>query len=180
MIPRSISILLLSASIHAVQAEIPNALQAPDGSITSSAEAWKQTVRPATLQKFRQEIYGTRPIGKPADFAAKVLREDPKALDGAATLREIEITYSGPNGKGAIHPLVITPNAATKPVPAFLLIHFRKPDPLDPKSANGDWTGSITWISRIRSGGKKKCRVISESVEESLRSGKRNILTNDQ
>ncbi len=139
MILRSISIFLVSALIHSVQAEIPNVLQAADGSIVSTAEAFMQSVRPATLQNFRQEIYGTRPVGKPADFAAKVLREDPKALDGAATLREIEITYSGPNGKGSIHPLVITPNAAAKPVPAFLLIHFRKPDPLDPKSANGDW-----------------------------------------
>jgi hypothetical protein len=42
-----------------------------------------------------------RPVGKPADFQAKVTREAPQALDGTATLKEIEITFSGPNGVSA-------------------------------------------------------------------------------
>jgi len=117
----------------------PNPLATCDGSEVTTAEAWREKVRPQTLRTFREQVYGVRPVGKPADFAAKVTREDPQALDGTATLKAVEITYSGPGGKGAIHPVIITPNAAKKPVPAFLLLNFNPPDPLLPKNRSGAW-----------------------------------------
>ena len=119
--------------------ELPDPLAAKDGTVVATAEAWREKVRPETLQCFREQVYGVRPVGKPADFAAKVTREDPRALDGAATLKEVEITFSGPGGKGAIHPVLVTPNSAKSPVPAFLLLSFNPPDPLLPKNQNGAW-----------------------------------------
>ncbi|RYD19561.1 MAG: acetylxylan esterase [Verrucomicrobiaceae bacterium] len=119
--------------------EIPDPLTPADGKVAANAQDWREHVRPGTLQMFRENVYGKRPVAKPDDFAAKVTRLDAKALDGAATLREIEITYSGPGGKGRIRPVVLTPNAADKPVPAFLLINFRKPDPDEPRNRGGEW-----------------------------------------
>lgn len=120
-------------------AEFPDPLAADDGTVAKTAQDWREHVRPGTLQMFREHIYGKRPVAKPDDFAAKVIREDPKALDGAATLREIEITYSGPGGKGRIRPVVLTPNSTDQPSPAFLLISFRKPDPDDARNRGGEW-----------------------------------------
>ena len=119
--------------------DLPDPLAAADGTRVTTAEAWRDQVRPRTLQRFREQVYGVRPVGKPADFATKVLREDVRALDGTATLREIEITYSGPGGKGRIRPVVITPNAAKQPVAAFLLLNFRAPDPLLTQNLKGEW-----------------------------------------
>jgi hypothetical protein len=129
--------LLLARPLAA--ADLPDSLATADGSVVTTAEAWRNQVRPQTLRIFREQVYGVRPVGKPADFAAKVTRVDPQALDGMATLKAIEITYSGPHGIGRIHPVVITPNAAKKPAPAFLLINFNPPDPLLPKNQNGAW-----------------------------------------
>lgn len=140
MNPRSLALLfpLLIAS-PLTAAELPDPLAAADGKVAASAQDWREHVRPGTLQMFREHIYGKRPVAKPDDFAAKVVRTDAKALDGTATLREIEITYSGPGGKGRIRPVVLTPNATDKPVPAFLLINFRKPDPEEPRNRGGEW-----------------------------------------
>jgi len=132
--------LLLTLSAGAFAAtDLPDPLAANDGTVVTTAEAWRNMVRPQTLRIFREQVYGVRPVGKPADFAAKVTREDLRALDGTATLKEIEITFSGPGGKGTIHPVVITPNAAKKPAPAFLLLNFNPSDPLLPKNQSGAW-----------------------------------------
>jgi len=123
--------LLLSAVLHA---EPPDPLAGPDGKPVKDAATWRKQVRPETLRKFRESVYGIRPVDRPEYFATRVVREDPKALEGAATLREIEITFSGPNGQGRIRPVILTPNSTEKPVGLFLLIGFVDPDPTDPKS----------------------------------------------
>lgn len=129
--------LLLAGSLCA--AEIPNPLASADGQVVTTAQAWQEKVRPQTLQLFREQEYGVRPVGKPAEFQAKVTREDPRALDGLATLKEIEITYAGPNGSGKIHPVLLIPNAVKAPAPTFLLFGFSKPDPLAESNIRGAW-----------------------------------------
>ncbi len=119
--------------------DLPNPLAREDGTVMTTPEAWREQVRPRTLQIFREQVYGVRPVGKPADYAVKVLREDPLALDGAATLREIEITFSGPGGKGHFRPVLITPNAAKGPIAAFLLLSFGPADPLADRNVKGAW-----------------------------------------
>ena len=79
--------LLLAPSLHAAEIKIPDPLAAPDGQVATTPDAWMANVRPPTLQNFREQIYGVRPVEKPADFQAKVIREDPQALDGTATLK---------------------------------------------------------------------------------------------
>jgi len=131
--------LLFLAPLHAAETVFPNPLATADGTIVTTPEAWTAQVRPQTLRYFREQVYGVRPVEKPADFQAKVIREDPQALDGAATLKEIEITYSGTGGSGKFHPLLLIPNSAKSPAPTFLLFSFGKPDAAIEKEKFGAW-----------------------------------------
>src|SRR5690606_3224487 len=88
---------------------------------------------------FRQHIYGRTPIGKPADLTSRVVREDSKALDGKATVKELSITFSGPGGDGELRPVVVLPNDAKGPVPAFLLICNRSSEVLVLENDNEFW-----------------------------------------
>ncbi|MEO5915681.1 MAG: acetylxylan esterase [Luteolibacter sp.] len=117
----------------------PNPLAAPDGTLASSPNSWTEHVRHGTLLNFRQEVYGERPVAKPDDFKAVVVREDTKALDGVATMKEIEISYSGPGGKGKFPAVLFVPNSAKGPVPAFLLLNFIAADPALPGNVKGLW-----------------------------------------
>jgi hypothetical protein len=129
--------LLLAGSLTA--AGLPNPLATATGQEVTTAAAWQEKVRPQTLQQFREQVYGVRPVEKPAEFHAKVVREDAQALAGTATLKEIEITFTGPNGPGKIHPVLLIPNTAKPPVPTFLLFGFTKPDPLAESNISGGW-----------------------------------------
>lgn len=117
-------------------AQLPDPLAKPDGTRISTKEEWEQTLRPATLRTFRENVYGITPIGKPANFKSPLLSEDKNALGGKATAKRIQITFETPKGPRHIHPIVILPNSADKPVPAFLLINNRNPDLLDPANEN--------------------------------------------
>ena len=92
---------LLASTLYAL--DLPNPLAGADGQVATTPDAWQKSVRPQTLQIFREQVYGVRPVAKPANFQAKVLREDPQALEGLATLKEIEITFTGPNEIGRAH-----------------------------------------------------------------------------
>lgn len=128
---------LLASSLCAL--ELPNPLAGADGQVATTPDGWLKSVRPQTLQIFREQVYGVRPVAKPAGFQAKVLREDPQALDGLATLKEIEISFTGPNGSAKIHPVLLIPNAAKAPAATFLLFGFVKPDPLEKTNVSGGW-----------------------------------------
>ncbi len=102
-------------------ASLPDALTAMDGKQVSTREAWKEKRVPELRALFQHYEYGAMPA--PAKVAAKVLREDTTALGGKATLREIELTLSQPEG-GVIHLLLVTPNEGKKPAPVFLGLNF--------------------------------------------------------
>ncbi|RYD36647.1 MAG: acetylxylan esterase, partial [Verrucomicrobiaceae bacterium] len=125
--------LLLSA---ACSAELPDPLKQADGTKITTKEQWEKSLRAETLQKFRENIYGVTPVGKPEGFKAVVTREIPDALDGAATVKFVEISFNTPKGARKIRPVVVLPNKAEKPAAAFLLINNRKPDLLDPDNPN--------------------------------------------
>lgn len=133
MRPLLISLLLSAACF----AELPDPLKQADGTKITTKEQWEQSLRAETLQKFRENIYGVTPVGKPEGFKAVVTKEVPDALDGAATVKFIEISFNTPKGERKIRPVVVLPNKAEKPTAAFLLINNRKPDLLDPDNPNG-------------------------------------------
>ena len=53
-------------------------------------------------------------------------------MDGAATLKQIDITIAAAGKSLTIHLALFVPNKAAKPVPTFLLICNRGPENIDP------------------------------------------------
>ncbi len=110
---------------------LPDPLTTRSGRKVTSAEEWKKTRRPEILELFRTHVYGRVPAARyRKDF--KVVREDPQAMEGTATLKQVEITVSAGGKSLAIRLVLFVPNKAPKPVPAFLLICNRDARNIDP------------------------------------------------
>jgi hypothetical protein len=110
---------------------LPDLLTAADGRKITSADDWKTIRRPEVLELFRKHVYGRVPATA-YQKGFRVVNEDAKAMDGAATLRQVEITISAAEKSLTIRLTVFVPNRAPKPVPAFLLICNRGPENVDP------------------------------------------------
>jgi len=95
--------------------------------------------REAILQLFRDTVYGRSP-GRPEHVAFSVVEENPRAMDGAATLRRVSIVSLH---EGRSHPFELTlflPNRPN-PAPVFLFINNRQAALTDPSRAekSGFW-----------------------------------------
>jgi hypothetical protein len=110
---------------------LPDLLTSASGKKVATAEAWKQARRPEILELFRKHVYGRVPA-TPYEKSFQIVNEDPKAMDGAATLRQVDITIAVGGKSLVIHLVLFVPNQAPKPVPAFLLICNREPENIDP------------------------------------------------
>src|SRR5687768_11456191 len=75
----------------------------------ATAEQWKNR-RAEILELFREHVYG-RSFGLPQEFRFKVIEENPKAMDGAATLKRVAV-MSAHNGRELVFELTMfLPNA---------------------------------------------------------------------
>lgn len=110
---------------------LPDLLVAADGHKITTAEDWQKTRRPEILELFRQYVYGRVPA-TPFRQTFKIVNEDPKAMAGAATLRQVEIAIAANDKSLTIRLTLFVPNRSSKPAPAFLLICNRSPDNIDP------------------------------------------------
>lgn len=127
--------LTFALALSASALELPNVLGSPPA---KSKEDWIKIQRPKTLELFKNHVYGRAPLGKPTTLSFKVIEEDPKAMDGAATLRIIQISYSGSGGESGFKLITFIPNKATKPAPGYLLICNRGPENIDPTRKKKD------------------------------------------
>jgi hypothetical protein len=93
-------------------------------------DEWRKIRRPEVLAFFESQVYGKVPSAK---FQKKisVVKEDKNAMNGAATLKLVDITISANDKSITIHMGLFIPNKVKKPVPAFLLICNRPPDNID-------------------------------------------------
>jgi len=123
--------LILAAVGLAGDLQLPDPLINAEGARVT-AEQWKASHRERTLELFRTQIYGRNPVERPGDLSFKVVKTDPKAMDGMATLKLVEIHYGGPNGEGMFKLSLFVPNKMAKPAPAFLLICNRGYENIDP------------------------------------------------
>ena len=108
--------------------ELPELLVAANGEVIDSTQAWQSLRRPELLELFRQNIYGRNPVDKPQDLNFELKEVNESAMSGKATLKLVEICYSGPGGKGCIHLTVFIPKKQKRPAPGFLLICNRPRD----------------------------------------------------
>jgi hypothetical protein len=88
--------------------EFPDVLTMRDGTKVTTKKDWEDKRRPELKELFQTHMYGKFPA-RPEKVSAKVLFEDPKALGGKGTLREVELTF-GPPEWPKIYLLVAVPN----------------------------------------------------------------------
>jgi hypothetical protein len=102
---------------------LPDPLVLADGTRVTDAKTWQQKRRPEVLELFRQHVYGRSP-GRPENLKFVVRSVEPKALDGLATRKEVVVLFAGREDGPKMDLLIYIPNAAQKPVPAFLGLNF--------------------------------------------------------
>ena len=101
--------------------EFPDPLTSFAGKRIATREEWFDERRRELRSLFEHYMYGDWP-NIPTNVAGRLVRSDPKALGGKATLRELTVTIA--EGCPPIHLLLVTPNGAKGPVPAFVGMNF--------------------------------------------------------
>jgi hypothetical protein len=110
---------------------LPDILTAEDGRRIATASDWTAIRRPQILELFRQHVYGRVPAAE-YQQGFRIIHQDPHAMDGSATRKQVEITITAGGKSLAIQLALFVPNKVPKPVPTFLLICNRSPDNIDP------------------------------------------------
>ncbi|MBV7331867.1 acetylxylan esterase [Chloroflexi bacterium TSY] len=102
---------------------LPNALISLNGFPIGNASDWQQIRRPEILQIFEEQVYGRTPRG-PIDIDFALRSEDPIALRGIATRKEIECTFTANDYSTSMKLLIYQPNDASEPTSIFLGLNF--------------------------------------------------------
>ncbi len=89
-----------------------------------------QTRRSAILEQFRSHVYGRSP-GRPERVSFQVLEEQPRAMDGAATLKRISILSAHAGREHRFGLTLFLPNARPRAA-VFLLLNNRPASNIDP------------------------------------------------
>ncbi len=110
---------------------LPEVLKTSSGIEITSPRQWVKTRRPEILELFRENVYGRVPSTS-YTRTFKVVNEDKGAMDGAATLKQVDITIASGEKNLVIHLTLFTPNKSGKAAPVFLLIDNRGDKNIDP------------------------------------------------
>ena len=89
---------------------------------TRSVKEWEKKRRPELVKLFEEEMFGSVPE-KPADLHFRVRDNDPAALDGLATRRQVRIFFNAEESEYE-DLLLYIPNSRKGPVPAFMGVNF--------------------------------------------------------
>jgi hypothetical protein len=110
---------------------LPSALIETNGKVVTTADEWMKVRRPELLELFRANVFGRVP-STPYKMDFKVINEDKKAINGTATLKQVDITIRADEKSLVIHLTTFVPNNISGSVPLFLLICNRGFDNIDP------------------------------------------------
>lgn len=110
---------------------LPDLFTTTDGKKITRKSQWEKVRRPEMLELCRENIYGRVP-NTAYQQSYKIVNLDKNAIDGTATLKQVDITISANSKSLVIHLVLFTPNKADKPVPTFLLINNRGLANMDP------------------------------------------------
>lgn len=102
---------------------LPDPLVMENGERVRDARAWQEKRRPELLQLFAEHVYGRTP-GKPGGLHFETVDEDPDALGGAATRKQIAVYFTEGTDGPKMDLLIYLPNGQTGPVPVFLGLNF--------------------------------------------------------
>jgi dienelactone hydrolase len=110
---------------------LPDIFTSVDGKKVTTKQQWDNGRRKEILELFRTNVFGRVPE-TPYQMSFKIIKTDKNALDGAATLKQVDIQIAAQGKELVIHLTLFTPNNAKPPSPAFLLIDNRGPVNTDP------------------------------------------------
>lgn len=112
-------------------ASLPKLLVSGNGENIVTSEQWLQQRRPELLSLFSELVYGMPPVQRPEALRFNVdVKEG--MMNGTCKRKQVSITYEGAGGQGSMRLVLFVPQAAPKPVPAFLLINNRGSEVADP------------------------------------------------
>ena len=106
------------------QYTLPDPLVLANGDKVTDAETWRTKRRPEILQLFRTHMFGRSP-GRPEGMTWEVFDCDKQALGGTATRKQVTVYFTGKKDGPSMDILIYLPNAAAKPVPAFVGLNFQ-------------------------------------------------------
>jgi hypothetical protein len=109
---------------------LPEILEKSDGMSVKTVNEWKHIRRPKIVKMFAELVYGEVPLHFDS-IEFNVVSENPSALDGNATAKEVDIIVTRNGNSLPIRLNLIIPNEAEKPVPVTLLLNHRGPDNMD-------------------------------------------------
>jgi hypothetical protein len=116
--------------VKAFDVVLPAVLSTSNGKTIKKSKDWEELRRPEVLELFTTQVYGRIPE-TPFLQSIKVVKVDPNAMEGKATLKLVDITISANDKTLTIHLGLFVPNSQPKPVPAFLLICNRPKSNID-------------------------------------------------
>lgn len=114
---------------------LPALLTTEHGKNIKSASMWNRLRRPEILELYRTHVFGRVPETR-YQKSFEIVNVDKMAINGRATLKEIDVTITRDDKSLVIHLILFTPNDAKKPVPTFLLINNRGKENIDPTRAS--------------------------------------------
>lgn len=102
---------------------LPDPLIMQGGDTVSSAGQWNELRRAEILKLFEDEMYGRAPKPvRPITFTQKTI--DAHAIGGLASFVDVTIHLLGKVDGPTMNMLLVIPNGAAKPVPAFVGMNF--------------------------------------------------------
>ncbi len=103
---------------------LPDPLLTQAGEKVTTPRQWWSIRRPEILKLFSEQMYGRAPQPpRPIRYRQRVI--DSKALGGKATFLNVTIWLLGEQDGPSMEVLLVIPNAAPRPVPAFVGMNFR-------------------------------------------------------
>jgi hypothetical protein len=113
---------------------LPDVLTCLDGSPVRDARTWVEVRRPEVLRLFQEQMYGRSP-GRPGTMSFHVFDHDARALQGAATRKQVTVDLSSDGSGPQIDLLIYLPNACAAPAPLFVGLNFAGNQTIHPDPA---------------------------------------------
>jgi hypothetical protein len=117
--------------------QLPELLVTKAGKKITTIADWEKIRRPELLKLFEDHVYGQVPHDFD-DIRFKVTNQNNNAMNGKATLKEVDITVTRKQKAVTINLVMFTPNKVRKPVPVFLTINHRGHKTMDVTRQNKD------------------------------------------
>ena len=103
---------------------LPALLTSESGQKIANTKQWEEIRRPELLTLFTDQMFG-KIAETPVEVSYKILDDNPDALGGKATRKQVEITFSKGDIQRRSILLMYLPNHKQKPVPVFLSPNFK-------------------------------------------------------